>query len=503
MPEPQTIVNIILIILVASSFVLLILLLRAASKSSNDSLLERKIEESSSANRQTLELIGSQLELIASQLNQRINDQTSALGESVTQQTRTLNESVMQQTLTLNERLADQTRATNERLAEHTATTNQQLAEQTRATNERLTEHTATTNQRLAEQNAALNTELARNREELARELVQIREMMATRLTEISQDNSKKLDEMRATVDEKLSETLERRFTESFTLISNRLESVQKGLGEMQILASNVTDLKNILANVKTRGNFGEYQLQTLLEDVLAPDQYETNFAPFPRGQQRVEFAVRLPGLDSEPVYLPIDSKFPIEDYQRLLEAYDKGDKDAIDSQHKALIRQSKVFARSIRDKYLNPPRTTDFAVMFVPTEGLYAELMREPGFADDLNSLKIMLAGPNTLYALISSYRIGFAQIAISKRASEIETLLSAVKKDFSSFQGILDSVDKRIMQAHADIEKATKKTETIQRRLRNVTELPETNAVLLLSEGEDENAEVLLVEDEFDDAE
>jgi DNA recombination protein RmuC len=321
---------------------------------------------------------------------------------------------------------------------------------------------------------------------------------MEARLGAIQQDNSKKLDEMRAVVDEKLSETLQQRFSESFTLISERLESVQKGLGEMQVLAGNVTDLKNILANVKTRGNFGEYQLQTLLEDFLAPDQYEQNFAPKPRSQQRVEFAVRLP-MEGEPVYMPIDSKFPIEDYQRLLDAYDQADSALIDSTYRDLVSKALRFARDIRDKYLNPPRTTDYAIMFVPTEGLYAELVRKPGLLDELRKLRVMLAGPNNLQAMLVNFQIGFSSIAISQRAGEIEKLLSAVKTEFGSFQSILEKVDQRLAQARTEIEKATKKTSKIQSRLRGVTELPASESALLLesAEASENDAEIIEVED------
>ena len=364
--------------------------------------------------------------------------------------------------------------------------------------NERIAEQTKTLNDRIAEQSQAVNHELARNREELSREFKQVRETMEARLTAIQQDNAKRLDEMRSTVDEKLAETLERRFTESFTLISQRLESVQRGLGEMQTLAGNVVDLKNVLTNVKTRGNFGEYQLLALLEDVFTPDQFETNFAPNLRSQQRVEFAVKMPGFE-EPVYLPIDSKFPIENYQRLLEAYEAGDAAGVASLHTELVNQALRFARDIRDKYLNPPRTTDFGIMFVPTESLYAELMREPGFADRMRSYKTLLAGPSTLQALIVSFQVGFSSLAIEKRTSEIEQLLGAVKTEFGNFQGILESVDKRLEQARGEIAKATRKTGTIQRKLKNVTELPTGESTLLLEAGDEEdtdNAEVVVLE-------
>ena len=388
----------------------------------------------------------------------------------------------------------------NERIAEQTRAINHQQAEQTKALNERLTEQARLSNENQTEQTQAVNTELSRNREEMSKEFRQVRETMESRLKDMQQENTKKLDEMRATVDEKLSATLEKRFSESFTLINERLESVQRGLGEMQILAGNVTDLKNILANVKTRGNFGEYQLQALLEDVFTADQYEINFAPNPRSQHRVEFAIKMPGnsSNSEPVFLPIDSKFPIEDYQRLLDAYDGSDKEAIANQHKQLVNQSKIFARDIRDKYLNPPKTTDFGIMFVPTEGLYAELIREPGFANLLyRDYKVLLAGPSVLQAMLVSYQIGFSTLAIEKRSSEIEQLLGAVKTEFDKFEGILENVDKRLEQARNEIGKATQKSGTIRRKLKSVTELPVTESELLLQSTDSVDAEVADIED------
>ena len=455
--------------LVIAIVVLLIVLIVLVIRRYSGQALERQLQENSRLNQQVTELVGTQL-------NQRISEQTDSLGQQ----------------------LAEQTRSTNEQLAEQARNTNEHLASQNQTLNDRITEQTKATNERLTEQNAALTSELARNREELSRELKQVRETMEARLGAIQQDNSKKLDEMRAVVDEKLSETLQQRFSESFTLISERLESVQKGLGEMQVLAGNVTDLKNILANVKTRGNFGEYQLQTLLEDILAPDQYEQNFAPKPRSQQRVEFAVRLP-MEGEPVYMPIDSKFPIEDYQRLLDAYDQADSALIDSTYKDLVSKALRFARDIRDKYLNPPRTTDYAIMFVPTEGLYGELVRKPGLLDELRKQRVMLAGPNNLQAMLVNFQIGFSSIAIGQRAGEIEKLLSAVKTEFGSFHSILEKVDQRLVQARTEIEKATKKTSKIQSRLRGVTELPASESALLLesADASESEAEIIEVED------
>ena len=406
----------------------------------------------------------------------------------------------------LNERIAEQTKTVNEQLSAQAKTVNEQLGGQTQALNERLAEQAKSATEGQQVQTATLSTELKANREEMSKEFAQVRETMEARLKQIQLDNTTKLDEMRATVDEKLSETLEKRFSESFTLISDRLESVQRGLGEMQQLAGSVTALNNVLANVKTRGNFGEYQLQTLLEDVFTPDQYEVNFAPKPRSQQRVEFAIRMPGKSDDPVWLPIDSKFPIESYQRLLDAYESNDPETMLTERRTLLSRTRRFAMDIRDKYLNPPRTTDFAVMFVPTEGLYAELLREPGFADEmLRSNKVLLAGPSTFMALISSLQVGFSTVAIEKRSSEIEKLLGAVKSDFSSFEKTLEKVDQRLEQARTEIGTATRRSSTIQRRLRDVTGLPADESAELLEAGgvfedTDIEVEVLEVEDIFE---
>ena len=452
------------------SLVTLVLVIRGRGATGNSSDLASRIDESSRANQQAVQLI-------SNQLNQRVSEQSDSLSG----------------------RLLEQSDSISKRLGEQSDSLSGRLGDQTKALNDRISEQTKALNDRISEQSLTVGNELARNREELSRELLQIRQTMEQRLASIQEENTKKLDEMRVTVDEKLSETLERRFAESFTLISDRLESVQRGLGEMQSLAGSVVDLKNVLTNVKTRGSFGEYQLQALLEDVLAPDQYEVNFAPNPRSQQRVEFAVRLPGGD-EPVYLPVDSKFPIENYQRLLEAYDSGDRDEIASAYKILLNQARTSAREIRDKYLNPPRTTDFAVMFVPTEGLYAELLREPGFADDLRGLKVVLAGPTTFYALVSTFQVGFTTLAIEKRTGEIETLLGAVKSEFGKFAGILEKVDKRLEQARQEIGNATRKTTTIQRRLRSITELPLDQSILLLEPGGVDSDDAIVILDEYE---
>jgi DNA recombination protein RmuC len=291
---------------------------------------------------------------------------------------------------------------------------------------------------------------------------------------------------MRQTVDEKLQSTLEKRLSESFKQVSERLEAVHKGLGEMRSLANGVGDLKKVLTNVKTRGTWGEIQLGELLEQVMTPDQIARNVAVKRGSAERVDFAIVLPGrgAEDEDVLLPIDAKFPMEDYQRLVDAQETGDPLAAAEAGKQLDARIKSEARSIRDKYLNPPRTTDFAILFLPTEGLYAEVLRRAGLADLQRDHRIVLAGPTTLAALLNSLQMGFRTLAIQKRSSEVWTLLGAVKTNFGQFTGLLDKVNTKLQQASNTIEDATKKSRTIEKKLNRVEELPEASASALLPE-------------------
>jgi len=312
-----------------------------------------------------------------------------------------------------------------------------------------------------------------------------LRQAVEERLRAIQDDSSKKLEQMRATVDEKLSATLETRLGESFKLVSERLEQVHKGLGEMQTLASGVGDLKKVMTNVKTRGTWGEIQLGNLLEQFLSPEQYEKNVAVKKTNNERVEFAIKLPGANGskdahEPVWLPIDSKFPQEDYQRLVDASESGDADAADTAVKQLENRIKIEARSIRDKYIDPPGTTDFAIMFLPTEGLYSEVLRRAGLCDSLQrEFRVVVTGPTTLAALLNCLQMGFRTLAVEKRSSEVWKLLGAVKAEFGKFGDILDKTHKKLQEASNTIEDATKKTRTIERKLKNVQtlDLPDPN--------------------------
>lgn len=318
--------------------------------------------------------------------------------------------------------------------------------------------------------------------------MVELRSTVDSRLQKLQEDNALKLDLMRQTVDERLTTTLEKRLGDSFNQVSERLEAVHKGLGEMQQLAAGVGDLKRVLTNVKTRGTWGEVQLNMLLEQVLTPDQYEANVACKLGCAERVEYAVRLPGqgADGSPVWLPIDAKFPLEDYQRMLEAQAEGDAAAMEQALKGLENRVKLSAKDIQSKYLDPPRTTDFGIMFLPTEGLYAEVLRRPGLAESLQSdCRVVIAGPTTLAALLNSLQMGFRTLAIEKRSSEVWQLLGAVKTQFGQFGVLLEKVHKKLDQASTTIEDAARKSRTIERRLKTVQEIPAEAAAGLLPLG------------------
>lgn len=316
-----------------------------------------------------------------------------------------------------------------------------------------------------------------------------LRDTVEERLRLIQEDNGSKLEQMRATVDEKLHDTLERRLGESFKLVSERLEQVQKGLGEMQSLANGVGDLKKVLTNVKTRGAFGEIRLASLLEQILAPAQYESNVEIRSGSGQRVEFALKLPGRDVSGegmVWLPIDAKFPQEDYLRLVEAQETGDATTVSEASRQLDRTVREMAKNIRDKYLEPPQTTDFAVMFLPTEGLYAEVLRRPGLFDALQrDFKVVPTGPTTLAALLNSLQMGFRTLAIEKRSSEVWNLLGAVRTEFSRFGLVLDKTRKKLQEAGNQIEQAATRSRVIERKLRDVHALPREESAELLETG------------------
>ncbi|MBU4344369.1 MAG: DNA recombination protein RmuC [Desulfobacteraceae bacterium] len=308
-----------------------------------------------------------------------------------------------------------------------------------------------------------------------------MRTTIDSRLRDLQEDNSKKLEQMRAVVDEKLQLTLETRIGESFKQVSERLERVYKGLGEMRSLAAGVGDLKKVLTNVKTRGTWGEIQLGNILEQILTPDQYEVNVATKKNSDDRVEFAIKLPGrgVDKEQiVWLPIDSKFPQEDYQRLLDAQEEADKELVERSSKNLEMCIKAEAKKIKEKYLDPPNTTDFGIMFLPVEGLYAEVLRMPGLFDFLQrEYRINITGPTTLAALLNSLQMGFRTLAIERRSSEVWELLGRVKTEFDKFGSMLAKTKKKLQEAANTIDQAEVRTRVIEGKLKKVQEIPSGN--------------------------
>ena len=335
-----------------------------------------------------------------------------------------------------------------------------------------------------------LQTQQADAAMQTEQKLEQLRRSMTESLNHMQTASQLQLDGIRRTVDEKLQETLDRKLSESFQQVSQRLEAVYKGLGEMQSLAAGVGDLKKVLSNVKTRGILGEIQLGAILEQILSPEQYAANVATKKGSQANVEYAVRLPGNDGRPVWLPVDAKFPLDAYQQLLDAYDAADPALADSAKKALFQRVKGFAKEVRTKYIDPPNTTDFAILFIPTEGLYAELIRG-GMAETLQrDYQVTLAGPTTMSALLNSLQMGFRTLAIQKRSGEVWKVLGAVKTEFNTFASVLESTQKRLAQAGDDLDKLVGvRTRKIQSTLKQVEALP---AELMPAASPEENDDV-----------
>lgn len=344
----------------------------------------------------------------------------------------------------------------------------------------------------------AVSKQLKDSREEQTRQFEDLTKAVRAELDAMRKDNESKLETIRATVDEKLQQTLEKRLGASFSLVSDRLEQVHKGLGEMQALATGVGDLKRVLTNVRSRGTFGETQLEALLEQILAPSQYEKNCATKPGSNERVEFAIRFPGKDDVEgdTFLPIDAKFPREDYERIMTAQDSGDSVGLESARRSLRQRLIGEAATIREKYIAPPYTLDIGFMFLPVEGLYLEALRLDGLVEEMQTQhRVILVGPTTLYAVLNSLRMGFQTLAIQKRSSEVWRILGAVKTEFGKFGDSLNAVGKRLEQAHNTIDDTLKRSRAVERKLRDVESLPASDAVLLLpdvavsSEEVDEN--------------
>lgn len=330
-----------------------------------------------------------------------------------------------------------------------------------------------------------LNQTLTTLTESNAQRMEAVRATLESKIKDLQTDNGTRLEEMRKTVDEKLHATLEQRLGESFKLVSDRLEKVHQGLGEMQQLAIGVGDLKRVLTNVKTRGTWGEVQLEMLLEQMLTPEQYAKNVETVPGSGERVEFAIKLPGADNglTPMWMPIDAKFPKEQYERLAEAADRSDVEGVAVAGRELERAVRLEAKKIAEKYLSPPLTTDFAFLFLPTEGLYAEVMRRPGLADDLQRMhRVTIAGPSTLSAIINSLQMGFRTLALEKRSSEVWQVLGAVKTEFGKFGDVLAATKKTLERAAENINMAETRSRQMARKLKSVEALPSEAAQLLL---------------------
>lgn len=365
--------------------------------------------------------------------------------------------------------------------------------------------------QKLALINDGLNKSAKDNRQELSQSLkyfsdsfsANVKEFnelqkqkfdaMATKQDELVKTTELKLEKMRETVDEKLHKTLEERLGQSFKIVSERLEAVQKGLGEMQNLANGVGDLKKVLTNVKTRGVLGEIQLGNILEQIMAPEQYAANVKTKQGSNDHVEYAIKLPGNNGNEVYLPVDAKFPQEDYVRLQTAYDNGDITAIDAANKALVQSVKKFAKDIRDKYIDPPYTTDFGIMFLPIEGLFAEIVRQPEIVAVLQrDYKIIVTGPTTLAAMLNSLQMGFKTLAIQKRSSEVWQILGAVKTEFGKFGGVLQKAQKKISEANVELDNLVgTRTKIMLSKLKNVEGLPLTESTKVLDQTFDDETD------------
>ncbi len=330
-----------------------------------------------------------------------------------------------------------------------------------------------------------LNQTLSALTESNAQRMIEVRSTLEAKIKDLQNDNGMRLEEMRKTVDEKLHATLEQRLGESFKLVSDRLEKVHQGLGEMQQLAIGVGDLKRVLTNVKTRGTWGEVQLEMLLEQMLTVDQYAKNVETVPGTGERVEFAIKLPGQEEgqKPVWMPIDAKFPKEQYERLAEAADRADAEGVATAGRELERVIRSEAKTIAEKYLSPPLTTDFAILFLPTEGLYAEVMRRPGLADELQrTCRVSIAGPSTLSALLNSLQMGFRTLALEKRSSEVWQVLGAVKTEFGKFGDVLAATKATLERAAKNIEQAETRTRQMTRKLKSVEALPSDAARILI---------------------
>ena len=431
----------------------------------------------------------------AREQRQELTESFTTFGDAVVQ--RMMDAAVMQkgQLDVFSGQLATFAKASGERLdavRAESATGSKQLREEVIASLRGISEAITKTMAEIANlqknQLEMMSAAIAKLSESNEKKLEAVRKTVEEKLQSIQSDNAKQLEQMRQTVDEKLQGTLEKRLGESFKLVSERLELVHKGLGEMQTLATGVGDLKKVLTNVKTRGTWGEVQLGAMLEQVLNPDQFSTNVSTRDNGE-RVEYAIRLPGQGAdkdETVWLPIDAKFPVEDYQRLIDAQERADADMVEQAGKQLENRVRSCAGDICSKYLNPPKTTDFGILFLPIEGLFAEVIRRTGLTEVIQrECRVVIAGPTTLWSILNSLQMGFRTLAIQKRSSEVWNLLAAVKTEWTKYGDVLEAVEKKLHQASDTIEKARVRSRAVGRKLKDVQELPAGEANALLTPG------------------
>jgi DNA recombination protein RmuC len=495
------------IVLLFTVLVLLIVLLRRSSQSAV-SVLSSRLDAFEKAQERTEQTVREEVAQNRNELGKTAREQRQELSEAF----KTFGDSVVQrmtgvanmqrgQLDAFSSQLASFAKASGERLdgvRAESATGARELREEVVVTLKALSETITQTMGELSNmqktQLEAMSTAIGKLSDSNENKLEAVRITVEGKLQSMQIDNAKQLEQMRQTVEEKLQGTLEKRLGESFKQVSERLELVHKGLGEMQTLAMGVGDLKKVLTNVKTRGIWGEVQLGALLEQVLNPDQFATNLAT-KDGGERVEFAIRLPGQGAdkdEIVWLPIDAKFPVEDYQRLIEAQERADVEGVEEAGRQLETRVKACASDICAKYLNPPKTTDFGILFLPIEGLFAEVIRRTGLTEVIQrESRVVIAGPTTLWSILSSLQMGFRTLAIQKRSSEVWNLLAAVKTEWTKYGDILDAVQKKLHQASDTIEKAKVRSRAVERKLKDVQELPASEATALLPQNLQEDDE------------
>jgi DNA recombination protein RmuC len=473
-------------------------------KNSTDSLVQ-SLDRISLAQQQRLEDFAKQLNALkqgadasATQLRQELTNTLNLLKESQEKRLTENGVQLQKQFESFGTRLSEFDKTSQESAKSGRTELSNTLKDFKDSLQRQMNETTGLQRQQL-ESFAAQITRLTESNEKKSDEL---RTAVDGKLKELQTDNAAKLEEMRKTVDEKLQGTLDKRLGESFKIVSERLELVHKGLGEMQNLASGVGDLKRVLTNVKTRGTWGEVQLGNLLEQILTAEQYAKNVNTNPGSREVVEFALKLPGQekdDGSVVWLPIDAKFPKEDYERLVDASEKGDVEAVEAATKDLENRVRSQARDIRDKYLSPPHTTDFGLLYLPTEGLYAEVLRRPGLADSIQrEQRVVVVGPTTIAALLNSLQMGFRTLAIQKRSSDVWKVLGAVKTDFGKFGDLLENVKKKIDEAGSTIEKAANRSRQLEKKLKKVEALPVAEAATLLADPQSLESEVDLTVDD-----